>query len=710
MKSKRPIRLAVALFAPAIFAWSASTFAANCTNGKALYEKKIGATTVGCANGSCHGPNPAANMNNIQLGGASPANIEAALASVDDMAGLGDPGGVYGPAGLTASDIADIADWIFFAPTCPSGGAANVSAAPNPVAFGSVNVGGSSQRVVTISNTGSGAATAMVYGGAPIGYSRTHNCPASLPAGGNCTMTVTFSPTAAQSYNGNISITGGGGISVSVALSGTGTGAAAPNVGASPGSLSFGTITVGASSGGQTVTLTNTGGASATGMTYGAAPAGFSRTTTCTATIAAGASCTITVTFSPTAAQAYSGSIAVTGSGTNLSIGLSGTGSATAAPNVNSSASLLSFGNVTVGQTSATQTITVTNNGTAAANDMAYPAAPAKFNKSGTCAGATLAPSASCTIVFSYSPTAVMADNATYTFTGGGKSFPIALSGAGVTGTPTAGQLSMPSTLSMPATTVGTSSAPQAVTISNLGTSAVTVTSITSSNSGEFAVGGSTCTTVSAGGGCTFNVTFTPATAGARSASITIVSSGTGSPQSILVNGTGNPAGGGGGGTAIAIEYWHAAFDHYFVTTIDDEITKLDNGTFVGWMRTGKQFKVYTAAGAGLSGVCRFFSTTFDPKSSHFYTADANECTVVKANKDWTFEAVVFYVPLPTVFGSCPIGTMPVFRLYNNGQGGAPNHRLTIDAAVRSEMMERPDPMKWVPEGLGVGVTMCSPP
>ena len=42
----------------------------------------------------------------------------------------------------------------------------------------------------------------------------------------------------------------------------------------------------------------------------------------------------------------------------------------------------------------------------------------------------------------------------------------------------------------------------------------------------------------------------------------------------------------------LAIEYYHAGFDHYFVTDIADEITKLDNGTFVGWTRTGESFNV----------------------------------------------------------------------------------------------------------------------
>jgi len=41
---------------------------------------------------------------------------------------------------------------------------------------------------------------------------------------------------------------------------------------------------------------------------------------------------------------------------------------------------------------------------------------------------------------------------------------------------------------------------------------------------------------------------------------------------------------------SAVVEYYHAAFDHYFITSIADEITKLDNGTIVGWARTGQSF------------------------------------------------------------------------------------------------------------------------
>ena len=162
-------------------------------------------------------------------------------------------------------------------------------------------------------------------------------------------------------------------------------------------------------------------------------------------------------------------------------------------------------------------------------------------------------------------------------------------------------------------------------------------------------------------------------------------------------------------GDVVAVEYHHAAFDHYFVTAIADEITKLDNGTFVGWARTGRSFNVYpsTAAPAGSVPVCRFFSTSFAPKSSHFYTPSASECALVKTSPDWLFEAEVFNAaPASTTDGSCPSNALPVYRLYNNGQGAAPNHRYTTDASVRSQMIAQ----GWIPEGYGpIGVIMCSP-
>jgi hypothetical protein len=154
------------------------------------------------------------------------------------------------------------------------------------------------------------------------------------------------------------------------------------------------------------------------------------------------------------------------------------------------------------------------------------------------------------------------------------------------------------------------------------------------------------------------------------------------------------------------IEYYHPGFDHYFVTGIDDEIRKLDDGTIVGWQRTGFEFNAYAQTSTRGVPVCRFFSTSFGAKSSHFYTPLAEECDTVRRNPDWQFEGEVFRVRLPATDGTCGEGATPIFRLYNDGQGGAPNHRFTTELAVRQQMLDR----GWIPEGYGsVGVTMCSP-
>lgn len=152
------------------------------------------------------------------------------------------------------------------------------------------------------------------------------------------------------------------------------------------------------------------------------------------------------------------------------------------------------------------------------------------------------------------------------------------------------------------------------------------------------------------------------------------------------------------------VEYLHAAFGHYFVTSLAAEIADLDAGKFDGWTRTGKSFSVY--ADGGPLPVCRFLTMAFPPKSSHFYTPYAFECDDVKAGTTWQYEGLVFYVDAPNGAGACAAGLQPVYRLYNQGQGGAPNHRYTTDPAVRTEMLGR----GWKSEGLSAqGVIFCVP-
>src|SRR4029453_15296937 len=125
----------------------------------------------------------------------------------------------------------------------------------------------------------------------------------------------------------------------------------------------------------------------------------------------------------------------------------------------------------------------------------------------------------------------------------------------------------------------------------------------------------------------------------------------------------------------VAVEYYHAGWNLYFVTALPHEIAGFGGGVFGSvWTRTGQQFNVYALEGAPASSftVSRFFSTMFDPKSSHVYTANDPEynALVGPTIAGWQLEGPVFNAPLPVHKGKCPARTIPVYRLYNNGMGG----------------------------------------
>jgi len=73
----------------------------------------------------------------------------------------------------------------------------------------------------------------------------------------------------------------------------------------------------------------------------------------------------------------------------------------------------------------------------------------------------------------------------------------------------------------------------------------------------------------------------------------------------------------------------------------------------------------------------------------------------VKQLQEWIFEGVVFYVPLPDESGTCSAGSAPVYRLYNDGSGGAPNHAYTANIARRDRLMAA----GWIAEGTA----WCAP-
>ena len=96
-----------------------------------------------------------------------------------------------------------------------------------------------------------------------------------------------------------------------------------------PASLTFASQTVNTTSGAQTVTVKNTGTATAT-VSGISASGDFAQTNNCGSQVAAGASCTASVTFTPTASGTRTGVLSVQSNAPNspTTVALTGTGPA----------------------------------------------------------------------------------------------------------------------------------------------------------------------------------------------------------------------------------------------------------------------------------------------------------------------------------------------------------------------------------------------
>ncbi|MGA7854287.1 MAG: choice-of-anchor D domain-containing protein [Candidatus Acidiferrales bacterium] len=344
-----------------------------------------------------------------------------------------------------------------------------------------------------------------------------------------------------------------------------------------PTSLTFAAQTVGTTSAALTVTVTNNGTATVnfTGFTVtGTNPGDFgvplpnmSGQCSPVGTLAAGANCTIGVLFTPAAAGARSATLNIsdTVTGSPQTVALSGTGTAPLGT-ITISPTMLTFASQTVGTTSATQTVTVSNNGNV---NVTFTSIATTGDFSGATTAqcpAIVVDAAPCTFQIAFKPTAAGTRTGAITFTDNATGSPqtVTLTGTAVNGPATV--TVSPTSLTFASQTVGSTSPAQNVTVTNTGTGPVNFTSfsITGESSGSFALassGTSPCNpigTLAANTSCTIGVTFTPTATGEFTAILSIADNATGSPQLVSLNGTGNnspviitiPPGGSATGTA----------------------------------------------------------------------------------------------------------------------------------------------------------------
>ncbi|MBZ5564256.1 MAG: FG-GAP-like repeat-containing protein [Acidobacteriia bacterium] len=258
----------------------------------------------------------------------------------------------------------------------------------------------SGAQTVTMTNTGE--APVIITGLIASGdFAQTNTCGGAVAIGTNCTINVTFSPTAPGTRTGTLTIANNApGSTISLTGIGLASGSYAT---LSTTSLTFPNEPLQLTSPAQTITLTNFGSAAMDMISIGVS-GDFAQTNTCGTSLASGGSCTISVTFTPTAYGLRAGTITIADNDPSSpqTVSLMGIGLVSGS-NVTFSPPSLTFPYELIQGTSAAKTITLTNFGTAGLSVTGI-AATGDFAETNTC-GSSVVSGASCTISVTFTPT-----------------------------------------------------------------------------------------------------------------------------------------------------------------------------------------------------------------------------------------------------------------------------------------------------------------
>jgi hypothetical protein len=298
---------------------------------------------------------------------------------------------------------------------------------------------------VTITNSGAIPLTSISVS-ASSGFQFTNGCLTQLAANSTCTIAVQFAPTTTGNMTGTLTVADAL-RTQTVALSGTGVAPAA--IGVNPASLTFSNQQAGVPSTPQMLTVTNTGGAALANVEFqltGAAAASYSlATNTCAAILNAGANCTVQVIFTPSGTGSIAASLVVSSSTAGVaavSVPLNGSGQLASALQV--LPTLLTYPATGSGQTSAAQTVTITNASSYSISSIALAVTGPFGIAQNHCTGA-LAGGNNCTVSVVFTPSVAGTASGTLTASAAAVTNPamVSLTGTGfdfavsVTGSPT---------------------------------------------------------------------------------------------------------------------------------------------------------------------------------------------------------------------------------------------------------------------------------
>ncbi len=273
-----------------------------------------------------------------------------------------------------------------------------------------------------------------------------------------------------------------------------------------PRALAFGDVPMGSTTAEQQITITNVSGVARTMSGSGGGAGVFGGAQNCQGvSLAPGKSCQMFYAFSPTTTGTVNGSTNGTWNGQAFSLNFTGTGT----PQFLVTPTSLNFGHVTVGATSASQTIQVTNQSNNPVVMSGSGGGAGVFGGAQNCQGQTLAAGQSCQMFYAFSPTTTGTVHGSTNGTWNGQAFSLNFTG---TGTPQF--LVTPTSLNFGRVKVGTTSASQTIQVTNQSNNPV-VMSGSGGGAGVFG-GAQNCQgqTLAAGQSCQMFYAFSPTTTG----------------------------------------------------------------------------------------------------------------------------------------------------------------------------------------------------
>jgi Abnormal spindle-like microcephaly-assoc'd, ASPM-SPD-2-Hydin/Protein of unknown function (DUF1573) len=410
---------------------------------------------------------------------------------------------------------------------------------PSTVNFGKVGVGKQTTQTVAVTNTGSKPVSITQATTSNPAFSLTGvTLPMTVATGQSGNFTVAVTPSTSGTLSGTLTVQGSDGATPAVVnLSATAV-APAPQISLSSSSVQFGTVGVGSTSN-LSLVISNSGNADLMVSVISLTGAEFSVSGIATPkTITAGQSALVGLTFQPTVGGAAAATLSITSNdpvNPTMSVAVAGTGSTAAFGQLQANPASLSFGGVSSGG-NATQQVILSNTGTVPVQISNIAASGAGFSVNGITAPFTLNAAATATLNVVFAPTTGGSASGSLTVTSNATNSPLTVS---LTGTGAQPGLSItPASFAFGSLVDGQTKS-QNFTLTNTGTSSLTISQLTISGAGYSISGLATPSTIAAGASTTFNAVFAPTTAGSLPGTITITSNAPGSPSTVALSGTG---------------------------------------------------------------------------------------------------------------------------------------------------------------------------